>query len=43
MGVGRRLKGGYMCILMADLCCREAETNTTLLSNYPQITNKFKK
>ena len=30
-------KGGDMCILMADPRCYMAETNISLLSNYPPI------
>ena len=44
MGVGGRgtREGGDIYILMADLHCCTAETNTALLNNYPPI-KKFKK
>ena len=41
MGGGKEAQeGGY--IVMTDLCCCMAETNTTLYSHYPPIKNKFK-
>ena len=30
-------EGDFICIIMVDLFCLRAETNTTLLSNYPTI------
>ena len=44
VGVGKEVQeGGDICILMTDLCCCMAETNTTLYSNYSPIKNKLKK
>ena len=39
----KEVKGGDICILMADSRYCTAETSTTLKSNYPPIKNKFKK
>ena len=33
-------EGGDMCVIMADLRCFMAETNTTLLSCFSPIKNK---
>ena len=43
MGVGqeRGQEGGDLCIDIADSLCCTAETNMTLLSNYPSIKGFF--
>ena len=43
VGWGRKevQEGGDICIPIADSCWCMAETNTTLLSNYPPIKNKL--
>ena len=44
MGVEREAQeGDDVGIIMADLCCCTAETNTTSQSNFPSIKNTFKK
>ena len=30
-------EGGDICVIIADVCCRMAKTNTTLQSNFPPI------
>ena len=44
MGVEREAQEeGDVGIIMADLCCCTAETNTTSQSNFPSIKNTLKK
>ena len=42
-GEGREVQErGDICIIMTDLCCCMAETNTTLESNFPPIKKEAK-
>ena len=36
-------RGRHVCIPRADSCCRVAERNTVLQSNYPSMENRFLK
>ena len=36
-GAEGRSKGGDICIIMANLCCCMAETDTKLSNNFPPI------